>query len=95
MSSDIFNPISDLGNGVSSVSRRCDKLPESGETCEDISEEGVGVNKDCKKKSYILSYSLMDTFVTVMNPIVTKMSNVIVKVQLFQPQPQQLIQTMA
>ena len=37
----------------------------------------------------------MDTFVTVMNQIVTKMSNVIVKVQLLQPQPQQLIQTMA
>ena len=32
------------------VSRRCDKLPESGETCEDISEEGVSVNNDCKKK---------------------------------------------
>ena len=45
----------------------------------------------------------MDTFVTVMNQIVTKMSNVIVKVQLFQPQRQpqhqsqrqQSIQTMA
>ena len=35
---------------MSSVSRRCDKLPESGETCEDISEEGVSVNNDCKKK---------------------------------------------
>ena len=48
-SSGLFNPISDLGNGVSSVSRRCDKLPESGETCEDISEEGVSVNNYCKK----------------------------------------------
>ena len=54
MSSDIFNPISDLGNGVSSVSRRCDKLPESGETCEDISDEGgVGVKIRILKDAYI------------------------------------------
>ena len=53
-SSDIFNPISDLGNGVSSVSRRCDKLPESGETCEDISDEGgVGVKIRILKDAYI------------------------------------------
>ena len=38
----LLNSISDLDHGVS-VSRRCDKLPESGETCEDVSEEGVSV----------------------------------------------------
>ena len=44
--SSLLNPISDLDHGVS-VSRRCDKLPESGETCEDISEKGVSTYNKC------------------------------------------------
>ena len=96
--SSLLNPISDLDHGVS-VSRRCDKLPESGETCEDVSEEGVSVMNVMiiKENAYIYSYSIMDTFVTVMNLIVTKMSNVLVTMIKVQPQPQlqQPIQTMA
>ena len=42
----LLNSISDLDHGVS-VSRRCDKLPESGETCEDVSEEGVSTYYKC------------------------------------------------
>ena len=43
-SSGLFNLILDLHQLGVAVSRRCDKLPESGETCEDISDEGgVGV----------------------------------------------------
>ena len=48
-SSGLFNLILDLHQLGVAVSRRCDKLPESGETCEDISEEGVSVNNYCKK----------------------------------------------
>ena len=85
--------ISEGDHGVS-VSRRCDKLPESGETCEDISEKGVSTYNKCNccvVNAYIyVSYSMMDTFVTVMNLIVTKMSNVLVAMIKVQPQPQQL-----
>ena len=97
------SPISDLDHGVS-VSRRCDKLPESGETCEDVSEEGVSIMNViiAKENGYIYSCSIMDTFVIVMKLIVTKMSNVLVAMIKVQPQPQQLkvqpqqsIQTMA